>query len=92
MLAAPTIILATILTCQLAGEVVARGLGFALPGPVIGLALVRPTAVVGVAALGIGTARAFQVNETAGTFAGIGMCLNAILTTIIAPWFIALFR
>ncbi|MDO5605032.1 MAG: LrgB family protein [Paracoccus sp. (in: a-proteobacteria)] len=40
---------------------------------------------VGVAAHGIGTARAFQVNETAGAFAGIGMGLNAVLTAIIAP-------
>ena len=40
---------------------------------------------VGVAAHGIGTARAFQVNETAGAFAGIGMGLNAILTAILAP-------
>lgn len=40
---------------------------------------------VGVAAHGIGTARAFQVNETAGAFAGIGMGLNALLTAIIAP-------
>lgn len=40
---------------------------------------------VGVAAHGIGTARAFQVNETAGAFAGIGMGLNAVLTAVIAP-------
>lgn len=40
---------------------------------------------VGVAAHGIGTARAFQVNQTAGAFAGIGMGLNAVLTAIIAP-------
>ncbi|MTH65299.1 LrgB family protein [Paracoccus shanxieyensis] len=40
---------------------------------------------VGVAAHGIGTARAFQVNETAGAFASIGMGLNAVLTAIIAP-------
>lgn len=40
---------------------------------------------VGVAAHGIGTARAFQVNETAGAFAGIGMGLNALLTAILAP-------
>ena len=35
---------------------------------------------------GIGTARAFQVNATAGAFAGIGMGLNAVLTAILAPW------
>lgn len=40
---------------------------------------------VGVAAHGIGTARAFQVNETAGAFAGIGMALNAMLTAILVP-------
>lgn len=46
---------------------------------------------VGVAGHGIGTARAFQVNETAGAFAGIGMGLNAILTAIIAPLVLSLF-
>lgn len=50
---------------------------------------------VGVASHGIGTARAFQVNETAGAFAGVGMGLNALLTALIAPllapWLIGLF-
>ena len=46
---------------------------------------------LGVAAHGIGTARAFQVNETAGAFAGIGMGLNAVLTSIIAPLALYLF-
>ncbi|MBV0910834.1 LrgB family protein [Anianabacter salinae] len=45
---------------------------------------------VGVAAHGIGTARAFQVNETAGAFAGIGMGLNALLTAILAPLVVSL--
>lgn len=40
---------------------------------------------VGVASHGIGTARAFQVSETAGAFAGIGMGLNALLTAILVP-------
>ncbi len=40
---------------------------------------------VGVAAHGIGTARAFQVHPRAGAFAGIGMGLNALLTALIAP-------
>ena len=40
---------------------------------------------VGVASHGIGTARAFQVNETAGAFAGVGMGLNALLTALIVP-------
>lgn len=47
---------------------------------------------VGVAAHGIGTARAFQVNETAGAFASIGMGLNAVLTAIIAPLILNLFQ
>ncbi len=47
---------------------------------------------LGVAAHGIGTARAFQVNETAGAFAGIGMGLNAVLTSIIAPLALRLFQ
>lgn len=47
---------------------------------------------LGVAAHGIGTARAFQVNETAGAFAGIGMGLNAVLTAIIAPLALSLFQ
>lgn len=44
----------------------------------------------GVAAHGIGTARAFQVNETAGAFAGIGMGVNAVLTAILAPLIVSL--
>ena len=46
---------------------------------------------VGVAAHGIGTARAFQVNPTTGAFAGIGMGLNAILTALLAPWVLGWF-
>lgn len=45
---------------------------------------------VGVAAHGIGTARAFQVNETAGAYAGIGMALNALLTSLIVPLLVRL--
>jgi predicted murein hydrolase (TIGR00659 family) len=40
---------------------------------------------VGIASHGIGTARAFQVNDLAGTFAGIGMALNALATAILVP-------
>lgn len=40
----------------------------------------------GLAAHGIGTARAFQVDPLAGTFAGIAMGLNALLTTILVPF------
>lgn len=45
----------------------------------------------GVAAHGIGTARAFQVHGTAGAFASIGMVFNAILTALLAPVFVKLF-
>jgi predicted murein hydrolase (TIGR00659 family) len=40
----------------------------------------------GLAAHGIGTARAFQVDKVAGTFAGIAMGLNALLTAILVPF------
>jgi putative effector of murein hydrolase len=40
---------------------------------------------MGVASHAIGTARAFQVSETAGAFASIGMVLNAILTVVLVP-------
>lgn len=38
---------------------------------------------VGIASHGIGTARAFQVSEEAGTFAGIAMGLNGALTAVV---------
>ena len=37
----------------------------------------------GIASHGLGTARAFQVSEEAGTFAGIAMGLNGALTALI---------
>jgi putative effector of murein hydrolase len=40
---------------------------------------------VGLTAHGIGTARAFTVNPLAGTFAGIALVLNAILTALLVP-------
>ena len=40
---------------------------------------------VGLASHGIGTARAFSVDNLAGTFAGIAMALNAVATALIAP-------
>jgi len=38
---------------------------------------------LGVASHGIATARAFTEGEVAGSFAGLGMVLNAILTALI---------
>jgi len=40
---------------------------------------------VGVAAHGLGTARAMQVHPVAGAFAGLGMGLNAVLMAMLAP-------
>jgi predicted murein hydrolase (TIGR00659 family) len=51
--------------------------------PARGLAL-------GVAAHGVGTARAFQVDQEAGAFAGLGMGLNGALTALLAPWLVPL--
>lgn len=45
----------------------------------------------GLASHGIGTARAFAVDEVAGTFAGVAMGLNGLATSLLAPlvagWF-----
>lgn len=40
---------------------------------------------VGVAAHGIGTARALEVNEVAGAFSGLGMGLNGVATAVLLP-------
>jgi predicted murein hydrolase (TIGR00659 family) len=40
---------------------------------------------VGVAAHGIGTARAFQVSEEAGAFAGLAMGMNGAITALLVP-------
>jgi len=45
---------------------------------------------IGLAAHGIGTARAFQVSEVAGTFAGIAMGLNGLVTAILVPLLLGL--
>ena len=43
---------------------------------------------LGVAAHGIGTARAFQVSPEMGAYAGLGMGLNGVLTALLAPWLV----
>ena len=45
---------------------------------------------VGVAAHGIGTARAFQVSELMGAFAGLGMGLNGLLSAFLFPLLVTL--
>jgi predicted murein hydrolase (TIGR00659 family) len=46
---------------------------------------------VGLASHGIGTARAFAVSSVAGTFAGIAMGLNAVVTALLVPVLLRLF-
>jgi predicted murein hydrolase (TIGR00659 family) len=43
---------------------------------------------LGLASHGIGTARAFQVNEQTGAFAALAMGLNGLLTALLLPWLI----
>ncbi|MFW7341311.1 LrgB family protein [Pollutimonas sp. H1-120] len=45
---------------------------------------------LGLSAHAIGVARAFQINETAGAFAALGMGLNGIATAIVVPLLFAL--
>lgn len=45
---------------------------------------------IGVAAHGIGTARAFQISTLAGAFSGLAIGLNAVLTAVLAPLITAL--
>ena len=40
---------------------------------------------VGIASHGIGTARAFQLNEVAGAFASLALGLNGLATAILVP-------
>jgi len=40
---------------------------------------------IGVTSHGIGTARAFEMDEEAGAFSGLGMSLNGVLTAILVP-------
>jgi predicted murein hydrolase (TIGR00659 family) len=44
----------------------------------------------GLSAHGIGTARALQVNETAGAYAALAMALNGLVTALMAPLLLAL--
>ena len=48
---------------------------------------------MGIAAHGIGTARAFQENEQTGAFAALAMGLNGLMTALLLPavisWFLS---
>ena len=82
---------ATLFGFQLAGELLVRFLHVPIPGPIAGLLLLFAFLRARVAfdlreadALET-TARAFQIDPVAGTFAGMALCLNAILTALIMP-------
>lgn len=45
---------------------------------------------IGLASHGIGTARAFQVDEEVGAFSGLAMGLNAVVTALLVPILVAL--
>lgn len=73
-----------------AALVILTGITGAMLGPVL-LDLLRISdwrargLAIGTAAHGIGTARALQVNEVAGAFAGLAMGLNALATALLLP-------
>lgn len=46
---------------------------------------------LGMASHGIGTARAFQINNLAGSFGGLAMALTGILTALIVPFLLSFF-
>lgn len=43
---------------------------------------------LGLAAHGVGTARAFQISREMGAFSGLAMGLNGALTALLAPWLV----
>ncbi len=45
---------------------------------------------MGVAAHGIGTARAFQVSHQMGAFSGLAMALSAVATALLLPWLLGI--
>jgi putative effector of murein hydrolase len=47
---------------------------------------------LGVAAHGIGTARAFQVSAEMGAFAGLAMALSAFVASVMLPWLVGFMR
>ena len=71
----------------------------ALSGAVLGPVVLQLTGVrdrraaglaLGCASHGVGTARAFEIDSTAGAFASVGMCLTAICASLILPWLLRL--
>lgn len=77
----PSLTAVLVVSTGIIGAVLARG--------VLALLRIEDDAVsgfaLGVAAHGIGTARAFQVSQTMGAFSGLAMGLNGIITAILFP-------
>ena len=71
-------------------------LGAVVARPLLNALGVKDQAVrgfaVGLTAHAIGTARALQVNDTAGAFAALAMGLNGVATAVLVPLFIALLQ
>lgn len=96
--------IAMAITERLGGEpsitavlVIATGiLGAMMVTPLMNAMRIRDYAArgfaVGLASHGIGTARAFTVNPIAGTFAGIAMGLNGVVTSLLVPLAIQFLR
>ena len=82
----PSLTAVLVVSTGILGAVLARG--------TLNLLRVHDHAVrgfaVGAAAHGIGTARAFQVSEVMGAFAGLGMGLNGLLTAFLFPLLVTL--
>jgi putative effector of murein hydrolase len=79
----------------LAVGIMISALSGAVLGPVVlHLTGVRDRRAVGLAlgcgSHGVGTARAFEIDSTAGAFASVGMSLTAILAGVILPWVLRL--
>lgn len=77
--------------------VIASGiLGATLATPLLDAAGIRDRAArglaVGLTAHGIGTARAFQVDPVAGTFAGVAMAASTVITAVVVPLLVPLLR
>lgn len=81
----PSLTAVLVISTGIVGAVIAR---FVLDAMRMNDHAVRGFAV-GVAAHGIGTARAFQVSETAGAFAALAMGLNGIATSVLLPPLVA---
>lgn len=79
---APIIVISTGIVGACFGASLCRRLGVT-DDRAVGLAL-------GIAAHAIGTARAFQISQTAGAFASLGLVLNAILTSVVIALVVSL--